>query len=42
MKIKELFKQNIPRALLVIFLFVIYTLGGTLNEYLLMISLVVT
>lgn len=34
MKIKELFKQNIPRALLVIFLFVIYTLGGTLNEYL--------
>lgn len=34
MEIKELFRQNIPRALLIIFLFVLYTLGGTLNEYL--------
>lgn len=34
MEIKELFRQNIPRAILIIFLFVLYTLGGTVNEYL--------
>lgn len=34
MEIKELFRQNIPRAILIIFLFVLYTLGGTFNEYL--------
>ena len=34
MEIKELFRQNIPRAILTIFLFVLYTLGGTVNEYL--------
>lgn len=33
MSIKELFKINVPRAVLIIVVFLLYTLGGTLNEY---------